>query len=330
MSLHTAALALVLPLVGAHSAVATTVGDCILGVPSGTRVTATADGGALIAYVDGREENVAPCAATPSARTRARGQPGPPVWKNWPEHLWFGKGFADFTNPRLPANESIAAMYASWTVPPLPTDRSGNASDPWSQAAPTESWWIGLQGPAVLQPVLELNGLRPGVFDAVSWNCCPAGFAWHSPSIAAFPGDIIDGSIVRLPDTADGAFVYETVTSVTSPSTGTLTVRLQSAMGGEAGWAPTWAEVVVETYYVTSCDRLPCGSTPFTNLSVWTSPAQQPYTSSSVPTRLATLPWSTQYEVAGAAPLGLPICGGAASSDNSTFVELAFDCHRAP
>jgi hypothetical protein len=290
-----------------------------------------------LTYEDGRVELVAQCPLSPAAAPPGRGHRGraagrraegegepPPVWDGWPQHLWFGKSFATWTHPALPANESVAIVSAEWTVPPRPVDAAGNASDPWGHAAPTMSWWVGLQGPSVLQPVLELNGLMPGAYDGVSWTCCPAGFAWYSFPLIALPGDVVSGTIARVPG-APG-LVFETVTTVTSPGRGAHATRLTSDMGGEAGWAPTWAEVVFEDYYVTRCDQVPCGGGGFRDVQVWTSPAGQPYDNNGSATRLATVPWSTMYEVAGAPPPGPPVCGGATSSDNSSFVNVTLEC----
>ena len=109
----------------------------------------------------------------------------PPVWEGWAQHWWFGLWWADFTSPPLPKNQTVFALNATWPVPEFPPNQSANESDPWFQSPPTESWWNGLQGPSVLQPVMEYNGLMARSFDGVSWDCCPGQMAWYSfPLIA--------------------------------------------------------------------------------------------------------------------------------------------------
>ena len=141
----------------------------------------------------------------------------------------------------MPPNTTVYALNATWTVPDLPPDSTANASDPWFQTEPTESWWVGLQGGAVLQPVMELNGLMPHAYDAVSWNCCMGNMAWYSFPLIALPGETISGEIVRVSgaevDAADSLYVYATVTGVSSAARGVQQTVLYSAMrqGDAAG-----------------------------------------------------------------------------------------------
>jgi len=304
--------------------------DCVRGVPSGTLVEglpAARGGGARVRFPDGGEEVVAPCAAEPRAvrpprRLGGGGRRGvaaapPPVWDGWPAHSWLGTAWAPFTRPPLPANTTIFSINATWVVPPPPADASGNASDPWAHAAPTLSWWVGVQGPAVVQPVLEWNGLAPGAYDAVSWNCCPAGMAWYSMPLPALPGERVEGAIVRVSGAEVGAagslYTYETTTAVVSAARGRHETRLFSAMSdGEPGWTPDWAEAVAEAYYVTSCDRLPCGAAAgaFADVRVAVAPAGEPFNATRA-APVSDVPWSTAYEVAGEDAPGPPVCAGA-------------------
>ena len=255
----------------------------------------------------------------------------PPVWAGWPEHWWFGLWWAPFTSPPMPPNTTVYALNATWTVPDLPPDSTANASDPWFQTEPTESWWVGLQGGAVLQPVMELNGLMPHAYDAVSWNCCMGNMAWYSFPLIALPGETISGEIVRVSgaevDAADSLYVYATVTGVSSAARGTQQTVLYSAMRqGDASWVPDWAEIVQESYFVTSCPRLPCGAGAFANLRLATAPGGLPF-NETTPTFNGSVPWSPSYEVDRASPPGQPVCGGAATySDAAATASVSFDC----
>jgi hypothetical protein len=248
---------------------------------------------------------------------------GPSVWNGWPQHWWFGFWYADFTNPRLPSNESIFSLYASWIVPPFPSNRSPNASDPWFQSEPTESWWIGLQGPSVLQPVLELNGLMPKAYDGVSWNCCPSGMAWYSFPLFADPGDTIVGSIIRIDGgrydiNETGMYVFETITGVSSTTRGYHETRLISAMStDEEGWVPNWAEAIQESYFVTSCTQLPCWNASFFNLTGQIAERGLPFNQSNP--RFATLQWSEAYEIENGKTPNSTVCLGTAENDSIFF-----------
>jgi len=129
--------------------------ECIKEVPSGSVLVNRGENSTTtIHFPNNTFLDVKPCLSHYKASLRkSRLDIGPPLWNDWPQHWWFGYNYADFTNPRLPNNESIYSINASWIVPPLPLDRNANINDPWYQSEPTESWWIGLQGPTVLQPV---------------------------------------------------------------------------------------------------------------------------------------------------------------------------------
>lgn len=330
--------------------------SCVRGVPSGSYISELASGAARVRRPDGSEDIVARCAFdSPSPRARrppvrppgpppAAGAPChdypppstcPPLWHGWPKHWWFGLSYASFTNPPLPAGQSVFSVNASWRVPPLPAIRTGNASDPWYQEPPTESWWVGLQGGAVLQPVLELNGLAPREYDAVSWACCAAGMAWYSFPLPALPGEGIVGSIVRVSGAevgaADDLYVYETVTGVRSAARGDHDTRLFSDMSGAGtpGWAPDWAEVVQESYFVTACADLPCGAGAFADVHVSLAPAGLRF-NDTVPADVAAVPWSRAYEIEGAAAPANAVCAGAATYNaTARTAGVRFECNAS-
>ena len=303
---------------------------CVRGVASGTFIGAHPEAGAaLLRFDDGTEEVVPRCAHAAAAAAAA--PPLPPIWRGWPRHWWWGLSWAPFTSPPLPPNTTIWSLNASWQVPPLPALMRGNASDPWYEAAPTESWWVGVQGGAVLQPVLELNGLHAGAYDGVSWACCAGGMAWYSFPLAALPGERVEGSIVRVSGAEVGSaaqYVYRTVTAVRSAARGYAATTLYSDMSdGERGWAPTWAEVVQESYFVTACGQLPCGGAgAFSELRLATAPAGLPYSESAARVAaVAAPPWSVSYEIEDAAAPAAPVCRGAASAAPGA-ADVNFDC----
>lgn len=253
--------------VGATAAAATTVrtpfGDvhrsCVLRVPSGSTVGEAADGRSVtITYANGTAATLPACAAAPAAsyavvvaRRRPQDAPvgdapvggaaNPPTWKGWPFHLWFGAAYATFTKPALIGD--IIEMNTTWLVPARPTNTRGNASDPWGGHAPTLSTWIGVQGGAVLQPVLEWNGLVAGDFDISSWNCCPAGYVVHSDPVGGLrPGDVLLGSVRQSAADNDVFTVTSTLARAGVPP---VTTSLAADMRGVAGWKPQWAEAIV-------------------------------------------------------------------------------------
>ena len=114
---------------------------------------------------------------------------------------------------------------------------SPNENSPWPWA-PTLSFWLGVQGGYVLQPVVEFNGLIPGDFDLVSWNCCPAGAVVHSDVLDGIrPGDQVTGVVTRLEEDKDVFLISSTRTSDGVSSN--LTADMTHVDGD---WTATWAE----------------------------------------------------------------------------------------
>lgn len=303
--------------------------ECIKEVPSGSLLVNRGENGiTTIQYPNNTFLDVKPCLSHYKASLRKSRLDigldiGPPLWNDWPQHWWFGYNYADFTNPRLPINESIFSMNATWFVPPLPLNRNANINDPWYQSEPTESWWIGLQGPTVLQPVLELNGLMQKTYDAVSWNCCPSGMAWYSFPLFAQPGDVITGSINRIDGNKfdinlTGLYVYETITAVTSTSRGFHETRLVSAMSlDEETWIPNWAEIIQESYFITNCSQLPCFNSSFFNINIQIAERGLPFNETNP--HSVILPWSNAYEIEnGKAPINA-VCNGTAQNESIYF-----------
>lgn len=328
--------------------------SCIIELESGALIEELSAGSSLgpaghvrVRHATGKEEIVPPCSEEPRAVAARSPAPhlkpdaSPPFWNGWPQHTWLGTSWAHFTDPPLPANETIWSINASWAVPPAPQNTHANSSDPWQHEAPTLSWWVGLQGPTVLQPVLEWNGLIPQAYDAVSWNCCPGSMAWHSKPIEVKPGETLDGEIVRVSgaevNASDSMYTFLTRTAVRD---GSETLLYSAMSAGEAGWAPTWAEVVQESYFVTSCDRLPCTGGEFASVRVSTA-ANGAWFNESTPVDVPLVPWSRSYEVEGSGTPGTPVCGaevtfgqaataavseGAAAVSDGAGVNITYDC----
>jgi hypothetical protein len=307
--------------------------DCVLHVPSGTHIHETASGeSARVFFPNGTVHAKARCphaqrstlrpALQQQHRHHAPASPpisssDTPIWDGWPMHLWLGYSWANWSRPAFPADAAVLAFNASWLVPPPPSNTMGNKSDPWTQSAPTLSWWIGLQGPAVLQPVLEWNGLRSQAYGAVSWNCCPAGYVWHSDVLPAEPGDTIDGAMVRTAPGDAGhphGGTYATLTTVRSPGKPLATVSLTTDTDHEAGgWLGNWVEAIAESYFVTSCEQLPCTTAgalgqgeAFAGLSLVLVDDDMP----TRPYSPASIPWVEEYQVQDDGKPGAPTCGG--------------------
>jgi hypothetical protein len=319
--------------------------SCIIEVESGARITQLDHTTVLLSYPNKTSSLVhSPLACHTAITHRRKGlnspPRAPPFWRGWPSHFWFGQGY------NTQQDQVVFSLNASWTVPAYPQNTLGNGSDPISTSAPTESWWIGIQGPTVLQPVLELNGLTPGVYDAASWNCCPAGMAWHSTPLPAHPGDTIIAGMVQ--ETAEdraargrlaAGYVFVTQTSVVGADGRSLTTTLTSDMGAEAGWVPTFAEVVFESYFVTSCAQFPCGSTTnlppgytFTTIELSVAPPLVGGTGSldsaiSAPVPVQPVPWFEFYEVDNVTSPGFPVCGGVTTASSiGDAVSIAMNC----
>ena len=179
--------------------------DCVLHLASGSTIADRGVDGVTITHANGTRETLPPCAAEPRAVRPTAAAAAPqqqqqqrvrdsdqPEWNGWYEHFWYSADVSFFTTPALVGN--VTSMSAVWVVPETPANMNGNANSPWP-SVPTQSWWIGLQsraaGAPVLQPVIELNGLVPGEFDASSWNCCPQGYVAHSSPIPAQSGAVV-------------------------------------------------------------------------------------------------------------------------------------------
>jgi hypothetical protein len=177
-----------------------------------------------------------------------------------------------------------------------------------------------VQGGAVLQPVLEWNGLLPGDYDLVSWNCCPAGYVVHSPVIGGLAeGDVMYGEVSQSPA---GDNVFNITSTLLRGGVPVKTVSLGADMRNVSGWEPTWAEAIAETYFVTGCEQLPCGAKPpmadFATVALTTTDA---------PDGLADIPWSHFYEVEGGTAPKEAICAGAATPGaNGLAATIAFQC----
>ena len=142
--------------------------SCILHLGSGATVAESHDSTTVeIRHSNGSITSLPRCTSAPAANyttyvDRRGGAAGrspisvganPATWNGWPFHIWFGGAYAHFTTPALVGD--IVTFATTWTVPPRPANTRGNNSDPWGHHPPTLSTWIGVQGGAVLQPVLE-------------------------------------------------------------------------------------------------------------------------------------------------------------------------------
>jgi hypothetical protein len=158
------------------------------------------------------------------------------TWNGWPSHTWFGKDW-------VPLPGLVESLNASWTTPSYPISTTGPPNSPWPEE--TLSTWLGVQGGAVLQPVVSFNGVIRGGLAGVSWNCCPAGAVFHSQIVKIQPGTIIHGSVVR-----ENQQVFSIITE--TPLGNSI---LRADMSTVAGWKADWALFIIEQYYVASCPQ---------------------------------------------------------------------------
>jgi len=223
--------------------------DCIIQVPSGSEVAEKYINGIAHTHVlhpDGTSSLHVQC---PHASPRAAKQDSNGSWEGWPYHYWFGQSYAYFTTPAL--TRSVTSFHATWNVPNFPANHSSEG--------PTLSWWIGLQSPTfldVLQPVLEFDGLFDNAFDLASWNCCPAGFTFHSTPISPTPGQTINGTLDIV---GSDPHKYQIVSEIVGGKSTTLVVNLDSVRPNY-----TWSLVINEVYFITHCDQLPSNPVKFT------------------------------------------------------------------
>lgn len=274
--------------------------DCVLGVESGSTIKDTGHS-VLITYANGTQQDLTPCAATPFAKALRKQVGDTPAWHGWYEHFWM---LADYVAP-----SPISSFQADWQVPDMPANMSASNGSPWPYV-PTQSWWFGLEsttGDLVLQPVVELNDLNPGGWDAASWNCCPQGYVTHSAPLTNFQsGATVTGSVTQTPP---GQNIYEIVTTVNGQST-TLTADLTSM----SGWNGNWAFIAYEAYFITDCSQLTDSLLSFTNIQL--SAANDDDISP------VNLPWQVAMQTgAGEQP---PICNGKFETDSAGDVYVGF------
>lgn len=120
------------------------------------------------------------------------------------------------------------------------------------------------------------------------------------------PGDTLVGSVAQ-PSADNDAFVI--TSELRRGGAHVNATTLLADMTHVGGWAPQWAELIEESYFVTDCRQLPCGSASppmaaFAKVALATTDA---------PGGVASVPWTPFYEVEGVGrDPGAPICGGAA------------------
>lgn len=246
---------------------------CILEVPTNTLVKETAYG-VLLTFENGSTSTYPACNYTSMKKYNQANISAPPSWKGWPEHTWFGLDYAHFTNP--PLTVPIQSLSATYIVPNYPKKRTGNPSAAWKNQ-PTLSYWLGVQGGYVLQPVIEFNGLIHNDFDFVSWNCCPSGVTVHSTPLSGIkPGSQLYGAVNRVGKSQ----IFEIISQFGQKSS-----NLKADMSSYK-WTANWAEFKSESYFVTDCAQFPAGQITFKDIKLVTTDGQTHN----------PIPWKEGYE----------------------------------
>jgi len=167
-------------------------------------------------------------------------------WHGWDYHVFFG-----LQNTQYSFSSPTRHVYATWTVPPLPSSTTGQQGNPWN-VTPTMSFWPAVNGVnQTLQPVMEFNGVLSNQYDIVSFNCCPAGVLTHGPAVPVQPGDRIESSVTREGNSSMfGIFTY--LKGKGDPCSPSTCSYLRAEMVKDMGYA----SFNTETYAVSKCDEL--------------------------------------------------------------------------
>jgi len=273
---------------------------CILEVPTNTLVKETTYG-VLLSFENGSTSTYPACKYKNMKKYQRGNASDTPSWNGWPEHTWFGLDYAKFTNP--PLKVPIQNFSATYIVPNYPKRRTGNPSAPWKNP-PTLSYWLGVQGGYVLQPVIEFNGLIRNDFDFVSWNCCPSGVTVHSTPLTGIrPGSNLFGAVNRIGKSK----VFEIISEFNGKSS-----NLRADMSSYQ-WTANWAEFKSESYYVTDCTQFPAGQITFKNINLITTDGQ----------RHDPIPWKEGYETT-AKGFNHPNCSGTTKNVGGNEVHIQY------
>jgi hypothetical protein len=187
--------------------------DCVLEVPSGTSIREMNATHLLLVHSDGQHYIVPGCTSDEQPYDRISVEFAGPLsysknysktgWHGWPEHQWFGREIKEYKdNKTIPF---VTSLVADYIVPTNPVNPNGNPQSSWP-SRPVISYWTGVQGPAILQPVIGWNNYHPGIpgpnannWTLQSWNCCPAGMAVTGPGISGLqPGDRVHTEMKRI------------------------------------------------------------------------------------------------------------------------------------
>lgn len=220
--------------------------DCVHEIPNGARVEVengkiTGDvtmKGTIIAHYDACSEAAVSTRSQESAQVSAQKLHDPGTGNGWVE--------GDEWKASLSSTDNIDYLGGIWTVPTYP-ELDGAVLYIFNGIEPTNRAWL-------LQPVLQF-GLTPAgggnYWGIASWIVNDTGYAFHSPLVTVYPGDVISG--------------YTWLTS-TSGSTNYWEVVAQDTNSGFYSWIAVSNSVqhwtlafrgVLEAYNVTSCSQFP-------------------------------------------------------------------------
>jgi hypothetical protein len=218
--------------------------DCVHEIPNGARVEVTNGEitgdvtlkGALVAHYDACSE--APIVTRPRGRAENLTYP-PGTGNGWVE--------ASEWEAPLAASDNIDRLVGYWTVPPHPS-ANGALIYLFNGIEPSTQNWI-------LQPVLQYgsNGSLGGNYWATASWLVSSSYAYHSPLIMVYPGDLI-GGLTSMSGTAGS--VQEWGVSAYDYNTGSNPELFINTSGLHWNWAYA---AVLEVYGLTSCSQFPAG-----------------------------------------------------------------------
>ena len=209
---------------------------------------------------DGTSYQIAPC-SFPVIRLRTPGEKR--GGGNYPLAAADCQKWVECAVIEAPSGNWYKAIYANWTVPPLPT-APYNAVQQLYYAFPGLQWNVGIH-----QPVMQL-GVNGGFGSETRWlitayHCSTTGLystnCQHGFRQLVDPGDNISGSVVG--ESCGGGYcTYKTsIRDLTHPFFASTVSFQDNTLNNAVGGA-------IETYNLYSCGQYPAGGVRFRNIQV--------------------------------------------------------------
>ena len=249
--------------------------ECVLSVPSGSRVRETESGTVSVMSINGdfeAFEYVPPASCHDEVSWSNVGNytkdcdQTPCTCDSLPCNNWINNaGY-------FPRDKKIAGFSSVYTVPENPTGLSGGGQ--------TLFYFIGAEntdglprhgqngvGRTILQPVLTWapsnwcrNGTETG-WCMSSWNCCPANITVHTPYIFNIKsGEKLLGYFNKTAN--EDSYIVSS-----SRLDDSANAQVLSVSGGNRTF--NWADVTLEVYSIEACDQFAPGEMIFSDLKMW-------------------------------------------------------------